>query len=369
MEEVLANELKQLGASTIELRNRAVVCFGDLMFLYKLNYSSRLALKIIVPIFHFEARNDEELYQECIRLPWEEYISVHDTFYIDYTVFSEHFSHSQYAMLKMKDAIADRLKLKYKKRPSVAMDEKSIKLNLHIQNQKVTISLDSSGEPLYKRGYRTQTGEAPINEVLAAGMLALSGWEGSSHFLDPMCGSGTLLIEAAMNAFHIPSQIHRKHFAFMNWKNFDEKAWEKIKSVRLAKIKEFEYNINGYDHDWKSVARAKENIKNADLEEVIKVEDKDFFKTQKENAPLLLMLNPPYNERMEIDDTFYKRIGDTLKQNYPYVTMWIISSDLRIDKKLGLRPSQKIKLFNGKLECKFVKYETYEGSKKSKFTD
>ncbi len=366
LEEVLAQEIKNLGGSNIEIKNRAVVCKGDLMFVYKLNFSLRTALKIIVPVAHFRARTEDELYQRALRVEWEQFIGPEDDFHIDFTVFSEHFPHSQYAMLRVKDAIVDRLKKVYHKRPSISQEETAIKINLQIHNHKVTLSLDSSGAPLYKRGYRTQTGEAPINEVLAAGMLALSNWSGAAHFLDPMCGSGTLAIEAAMFAYNIPSQLHRNYFGFMNWANFDKDSWEKIKEIRLQKAMEFPYTITASDKDENSITSAKENMQNADVLDFINLKQKNFFETQKEKSPLWLIFNPPYNERMEIEEDFYKRIGDSLKNNYPNTIMWILSADLSIDKKIGLKPSRKIKLYNGKLECKFLEYESYEGSKKSK---
>ncbi len=364
LEEVLAQEIKHLGGSEVEIRNRAVACRGDLMFLYKLNYSLRTALKIIVPVAQFTARNEDELYYRAIRVEWENYISSEDSFHIDFTIFSEHFNHSQFAMLKVKDAIVDRLKKVYGKRPNISTDEKALKLNLHIQNHKVTLSLDSSGEPLYKRGYRVETGPAPMNEVLAAGLIALSGWQAGAHLLDPMCGSGTLAIEAALYAYNVPSQLHRDYFGFMNWKNYEAEAWEKIKEIRIAKMKEFPYTITASDEDSTAIEMTRINAEKADVLDFLTLKNQDFFESHKEHSPLYIIMNPPYNERIPIEESFYKKIGDTLKHHYPNTKLWIISSDLRIDKKIGLKPSRKIKLFNGKLECKFLEYESYEGSRK-----
>ncbi len=365
LEEILAKEIQQLGGKNVEVKNRAVNCEGDLGFLYKINYSSRTALKIIIPLLTFKAWDENRFYDKLFTFPWEDYMTVDQTFAIDATVYSERFKHSQFMALKMKDAIADYFKMKYRRRPDVDAKNPDIKFHLHIDRELVTISLDSSGDPLFKRGYRKEQGEAPLNEVLASGMLQLAGWDGKGNFLDPMCGSGTLLIEAAMIAMDLPAQIFRKKFAFQNWKNYDDELFQKIKEVRINRVKEFTGKIVGYDIDARMLNASKINIEAAEMEEVIEVRKQNFFESKKELFPLLMVFNPPYDERIEItDDEFYKKIGDTFKQSYPNTLAWLISSDLEAMKKVGLRPSRKIKLFNGKLECRFMQYEMYEGTKK-----
>ncbi|MGC4129732.1 MAG: THUMP domain-containing protein [Bergeyella sp.] len=365
LEEILANEIKKLGGKNVEIKNRAVNCEGDLGFLYKINYSARTALKILVPILGFKAFNENQFYARLVKINWDDFMSIDQTFAIDATVNSETFKHSQFMALKMKDAIVDFFKMKYKKRPDVDAKNPDIKFHLHIDRELVTISLDSSGEPLYKRGYRKEQGEAPINEVLASGMLQIAGWDGKGNFLDPMCGSGTLLIEAAMIALYLPAQIFRKRFAFQNWKNYDEELFKKIKEFRINRVKEFSGKIVGFDIDNKMLSIAKTNIEAAEMEDLIEVKKQNFFESKKELFPLLMVFNPPYDERITInDDDFYKKIGDTFKQNYPNTLAWLISSDLEAVKKIGLRPSRKVKLFNGKLETRFLQYEMYEGSKK-----
>lgn len=367
LEDVLVQELKQLGASQIVKKNRAVEFLGDLGFLYKANYSLRTALKILVPIHHFKAKNETIFEKEINRIPWENYFFNSQSFAIDATVYSDYFKHSQYIMLKMKDGIVDRFRKKFGKRPDIERFNPDIKFHLHISNQEVTISLDSSGDPLFKRGYRKSHFEAPINEVLAAGLLNLAGWDGKGNFLDPMCGSGTLLVEAAMIALNIPPQLHRKQFGFMNWKNFDLELFNKIKDTRINRIKDFSGKIVGYDISDKALISAKNNIEAADLSEFIELKNQDFFTSQKELFPLLVVFNPPYDERLSITtDHFYKNIGDTLKNNYKNTLAWFITSDLEAYKKIGLRPSRKIKIYNGKLECRFFQYDIYEGSKKNK---
>lgn len=370
LEEVLAAEIQKLGGRNVAAKNRAVSCTGDLGFLYKINYSARTAVKILVPIFSFKAFNEQKYYDKLSRFDWSDFMYVSQTFAIDATVNSDRFTHSRFMTLKMKDAIVDFFQEKFHRRPDIDTRNPDIKFHLHIDRDLVTISLDSSGEPLYKRGYRKAQGKASLNEVLAAGMLQIAGWDGKGNFLDPMCGSGTLPIEAAMMAMELPAQIFRESFGFQNWKNYDDELFTKIKNFRLNKIQEFSGKIIAYDADNEAIENARKNIAAAELEDVIEIEQRNFFDTKKKHFPLLIVFNPPYDERMKIQDyDFYKKIGDTFKNQYPNTLAWIITSDLDAAKKIGLRPSRKIKLFNGKLETRFLQYEMYEGSKKQKFTD
>ena len=368
LEQILAEEIRKLGGKNVEIKNRAVTCDGDLGFLYKLNYSCRTAVKILVPIMEFKAYNETKYYDKLFKFEWDQFLEPNQTFAIDATVNSERFSHSQFMTLKMKDAIVDYFQDKYKIRPSVNKDIPDIKFHLHIDRELVSISLDSSGDALFKRGYRKEQTVAPINEVLASGMLQLAGWDGKGNFLDPMCGSGTLLIEAAMIAMDLPAQTFRRSFAFQNWKNYDSELFKTIKEVRLNRVKEFTGKIVGYDIDSEALDIAHRNVESAEMEDVITIRHKDFFDSEKDMFPLLMVFNPPYDERISInDDDFYKKIGDTFKQHYPNTLAWLISADLDAPKKIGLRPSRKIKLFNGKLETRFLQYEMYDGSKKGKY--
>ena len=365
LEQVLAEEVKKLGGKNVDVKNRAVTCEGDLGFLYKLNYSCRTALKILVPIMEFKAFNETKYYDKLYKFEWDQFLEPNQTFAIDATVNSERFSHSQFMTLKMKDAIVDYFQEKHKVRPNISKDNPDIKFHLHIDRELVSISLDSSGDPLFKRGYRKEQTVAPINEVLASGMLQLAGWDGKGNFLDPMCGSGTLLIEAAMIAMDLPAQTFRRNFAFQNWKNYDSELLKTIKEVRLNRVKEFTGKIVGYDIDYSALDAARANIESAEMEDVIEVRKQNFFDSEKDMFPLLIVFNPPYDERISInDDDFYKKIGDTFKQHYPNTLAWLISADLDAPKKIGLRPSRRIKLFNGKLECRFLQFEMYEGTKK-----
>ncbi|GGW99836.1 THUMP domain-containing class I SAM-dependent RNA methyltransferase [Salegentibacter mishustinae] len=370
-EPVLAKELMALGAMDVKEGTRNVSFVGDTGFMYKANLCLRTAIKILKPYQSFKIFSEDDLYKQIYDLPWENFMDVNDTLAIDATVHSDTFTHSKYISLKTKDAIVDRFRDKFGKRPDVDLDFPTLRLNIHIEKNFCNVSFDSSGQSLHKRGYKTATNIAPINEVLAAGMLLLSSWDGQCDFMDPMCGSGTILIEAAMIACNIPPNLNRKEFAFERWKDWDEDLFEKIEASVLKKMREFHFKITGYDTSPSAVHKAIDNIENANLSEFIKVERQDFFASQKEGERHLHMLfNPPYGERLEIDmPKFYKEIGDTLKQSYPGTDAWFITSNLEAIKHVGLRPSRKIKLYNGALESKLLKYQIYQGSKKAKFQD
>jgi putative N6-adenine-specific DNA methylase len=368
-EEILARELQILGAQEVEQGVRMVSFKGDKGFMYKANLALRSALKILKPIYNFRAYNESSLYNGMQSLDWSQYLSANQTFVIDVTLFSDHFNHSQFVALKAKDAIVDQFRDKFGKRPSIDKDYPDVRINLHIHNDQVSVALDTSGASLHHRGYRTATNIAPINEVLAAGMLLLSGWDGSSDFLDPMCGSGTILAEAAMIACNIPANINRKEFAFEKWNDWDNDLFDQIIDSLMKKTREFHYTIKGTDKAPSAVAKAKDNIRNANLEEYVAITEENFFNSQKETrGPLHMVFNPPYGERLDIQmERFYREIGDTLKQSYPNTNAWFITANLEALKFVGLKPSRKIKLFNGKLEARLVKYEMYEGSKRTKF--
>lgn len=368
-EEILANELIKLGAQRVEQGTRMVSFYGDKGFMYKANLALRTPLKILKPIKQFKVFNENSLYKGVQSIDWTDYISVHQSFVIDATIFSEQFNHSQFVALKSKDAIVDQFKEKYNARPNIDKEHPDLKINIHIQQDLCTVSLDTSGASLHHRGYRTATNIAPINEVLAAGILLLSGWKGQSNFLDPMCGSGTFLVEAAMIACNIPPNINRKEFAFEKWRDWDADLFDKVEESLLKKIVDFPYDIVGYDKAPSAVAKAKDNARNANLDDYISVQQQNFFETEKQgDEPLHIVFNPPYGERLDIDlERFYREIGDTLKQSYPGTNAWFITGNLEALKFVGLKPSRKIKLFNGKLESRLVKYEMYAGSKRTKF--
>jgi putative N6-adenine-specific DNA methylase len=368
-EEILAKELQVLGAQDVQQGVRMVSFVGDKGFMYKANLALRSALKILKPIHSFRASNDLSLYKGMQSIDWDKYLNVNQTFVVDVTLHSDYFNHSQFVALKSKDAIVDQFRDRFGKRPDIDKDYPDLRINVHIYDDQCSIALDTSGSSLHQRGYRSATNIAPINEVLAAGMLLLTGWDGQGDFIDPMCGSGTILAEAAMIACNIPANINRKEFAFEKWNDWDNDLFDMIIESLMKKTKEFHYTIKGYDKAPSAVVKAKDNIRNANLDEYVTIEQQDFFRTEKQTrGPLHMVFNPPYGERLDIDmERFYREIGDTLKQSYPGTSAWFITANLEALKFVGLKPSRKIKLFNGKLEARLVKYEMYEGSKRTKF--
>ena len=366
LETVLAAELKAIGAESVTPERRAVSFLGDKALLYKANFLLRTALKVLRPVAHFSVNRKEDLYDQTKKINWSEYLTLGKTFSIDSTVQSELFVNSMYASLKVKDAIADYFRESFGKRPSVNHEDPDIRIHVYLMGDYCEISLDSSGESLHKRGYRMGQGEAPVNEVLAAGMIMLTGWNGETDFLDPMCGSGTLLIEAAMIARGIPAGIYRKSFAFEKWLDFDEQLFSDIYNADYER--ESSVRIYGSDISVQSCAIARANIKNAGLSKAIEVEVKDFVAMDPPFENGIIITNPPYGERMKPQSVadLYKSIGDTLKQKYAGYSAWIISSSEEGFRNIGLKPSGKIELFNGSLACSFRKFELFRGTYKEK---
>ena len=367
LEEILAQELKTLGAQAVKIGVRNVQFVGDTGFMYKANLCLRTALRILKPIHRSNISKIDDIYQAMHDIAWEEIMDENSTFAIRATVMTSDPHNTMYVALKAKDGLVDRLRTRLGTRPNVDKDFPDFSIHLYVTDRIVEGSLDSSGTSLHQRGYRSATNIAPINEVLAAGILMLSGWRGDTDFLDPMCGSGTLLIEAAMIACNIPPNLNRKEFAFQKWSDWDNDLYEKIEESALNKTRSFDYTITGYDKAPSAIRKSEQNISNANLDDFIKIERQDFFRTEKEDPDksLHILFNPPYGERLPIDvDVFYSRIGDTLKQSYPGSQAWLITANMEALKFVGLRPSRRIKVFNGKLESKLVKYTLYSGTKK-----
>lgn len=366
LEGVLAEELKNLGAQEVKEGNRMVSFKGDKGFMYKANLSLRTALKILMPLDTFNVYSEEDLYKVVYNYDWPALFGADQTLAIDSVVFGDVFTHSLYVSQKIKDAIADRFRAVEGRRPSVDLNHPDVRIHAHIDQHVCSLSLDSSGASLHQRGYRGRTNIAPINEVLAAGILLLSGWDQRTDLLDPMCGSGTLPIEAAMLSCKIPANINRKEFAFEKWKDWDEDLFYTIEEAQLNKIQGLAGSIFGYDKAPSAVAKARENIRNANLEEFISIEKENFLFTQKDSdRPLHIITNPPYGKRLKGDiPALYAEMGSLLKHKYNGTQAWIISSHFEALKHVGLRPSKKIKLFNGKLESRLQCYDIYAGTKK-----
>lgn len=365
LEDVLAEELLSLGAENVEIGTRMVSFTGDKALLYKANIHCRTALHILKPIFQFTARDADEVYQSLKSVDWDQYLTLDQTFSIDAVVNSHIFTHSKFVAYRTKDAIADWFTEKYGKRPSVSVTNPDLVFNIHVSHNKCTLSLDSSGESLYKRGYRVAQTEAPLNEVLAAGMILKSGWRGESTFIDPMCGSGTLLIEAAMIALGIPPGIHRQHFAFEKWSDFDEELFSEIYNDDSG-ARNFEFRIIGSDISPKAIAVAEKNIKNAGLKKYIDLSVKSIQQyTEAPQPPGVLMTNPPYGERIKVDDieALYATIGERLKHVFVGYDAYILSYRKELFDKIGLKPTKRFFLFNGQLECEMREFEIFSGKR------
>lgn len=364
LEEVLAKELTELGANNIELQRRAVKCTADLNLLYRANFRLRTALRILVPIATFRANNPDEVYEQVKRLEWTRFMDVNTSFAIDSTVFSDDFRHSKFVAYRVKDAIADHFTERFKKRPSVQLTNPDLYINIHIAQNSCTLSLDSSGESLHKRGYRSEQTEAPLSEVLAAGMLLLAGWNGETDFIDPMCGSGTLLIEAALIALNIAPGVYRNSFAFEKWTNFDEDLFDAVYNDDSYE-RPFTHTIFGSDMSFRAIKIAEANIKSAGLSKYIKVEAKPMQERESPAEPALIVFNPPYGERLVTADLLglYETIGTTLKHKFSGNKAWIISSNIDCLARIGLKPSRRIPLLNGALPCEFRAYDLFAGKR------
>lgn len=368
LEEVLAEELRALEMEFIKVGNRAVSFSGNLRQLYEANLWCRTAIRILRPIRTFKARNERDLYEQVQKTNWAEVFDLDQTFAIDAVVSHSTFEHSLFVAQLTKDAIVDQFRKATGERPSVDRIRPDVRLNLHMHENMVTLSLDSSGDSLHRRGYRLQTNVAPLNEVLAAGIISLSGWDKKSTFIDPMAGSGTFLIEAALMAQNIaPGIFRRDPYGFESWKDYNAELFEMVWKTAEAKEKrEPQAQIIGYDIDPDYVLAARKNIENAGLEHVIKVEMADFFETKAAAEEGVLIMNPPYNERIQSDDIhqLYKQIGDTLKNNYQGFDAFVFTGNLDAAKSIGLRASRRTPLYNGAIDCRLLKYELYQGSRR-----
>ena len=373
LEEVLADELRNLGAEEVTVGNRAVEFVGDMRMLYRANYCCHTALAILKPFAEFDANNDQELYDQVYKIRWEKILDCDCTFMIDSTTSGEVFTHSYYAALKTKDAIVDRFRRNFGKRPSIDTEMPDYKFNLHIRDNHVTLLMNASGDSLHKRGYRQGVGVAPINEVLAAGLLKLAGWKCDCNFYDPMCGSGTMLIEAAMMANNIPAQYYRGNkFGFMRWKEFNLGEWKSVKNDEDRKIGslDFECEIWGNDIDEQVIQQCEKNLEYTKLHHDVMLHIGDFADQEPPEGKTLIVTNPPYGERIKVEDlnAMYEKLGDTFKQKYGKdCDVWLITSDFEAMKHIGLHPSRKIPVQNGALDCRFLHFELYDGSKKGKY--
>ena len=365
LEPVLAQELTQMGANNVQTGRRMVSFSGNKETMYRANFQLHTAIKILKPIKHFKAESADEVYEEIKKIDWSEFLDNSKTFAVDAVVFSEEFRHSKFVAYKVKDAIVDQFREKTGQRPNISVTNPDIRLHIHIAEDKCTLSLDSSGESLHRRGYRQESVEAPLNEVLAAGMILMSGWKGDTDFIDPMCGSGTLLVEAALIAQNIAPGVFRKEYAFEKWNDFDRDLFDSIYNDD-SQEREFKHHIYGYDIDMKAVNTARMNVKAAGMSSIITVENADFKDFKQPEDKSIMITNPPYGERISTPNLLgtYKMIGETLKHQFKNNEAWVLSYRQECFDQIGLRPSIKIPLYNGSLECEFRKYQMFDGKLK-----
>ena len=369
LEEVLAKELVALGANNVQIGRRMVSFTGDKELMYKANFHLRTAVRILKPIMHFRAADADEVYEVIKAIDWEQYMDRNSTFSVDSVVYSEVFRHSKFVAYRVKDAIADYFNEKYGERPSVRLNNPDLIFHIHIAGEECTLAFDSSGESLHRRGYRVETGAAPINEVLAAGLILLTGRDGECDFIDPMCGSGTLPIEAALIARNIAPGVFRQGYAFEKWKDFDSELFKSIYDDDSGE-REFNHKIYGYDVDGRMVACARRNVKSAMMGDIIEIECRDIKDFVEPEAPAIMVVNPPYGERLQLENLLnvYKELGSRLKHAFQGNEAWIISSSYDCFDQVGLKASARIPLYNGDLDCEFRKYELFSG-KYSGFRD
>jgi len=365
LEGVLADEIKNLGATNIKKERRAVSFEGDLAMLYKANIWLRTATRILLPIATFRADDADEVYENVKRIEWEQYMSVGQTFAVDTTVYSDIFRHSKFVAYRAKDAIADYFRDKFDKRPSVRLTNPDIQLNVHIAHNQCTVSLDSSGESLHRRGYKVKNTQAPMSEVLAAGLILLSGWRGESDFYDFMCGSGTILIEAALIALNIPPGIFRKRFAFESWSNFDRQLFEEILEDD-SQERDFKYKIYGADISKAVIDIAEANVRSTGLLKYIELNRCSVADFMPKGSGGIIISNPPYGDRLKDDSIYnlYDTIGSVLKHRCGGMQAWIISADDALLSHIGLKPKRKVNLLNGEIECKYCCYDIFAGKRK-----
>lgn len=366
LEDELEQELIQLGAKKVKKKNRAVEFLGNRKLMYNANLWLRTALKVLVPISSFSIKNEDDLYQQSLSIAWEQLVNENVTFAIDASIYSPLIKNTQFATFRLKDAIVDRFKNQKLQRPNISREQPDLRIHLHISNKVVIISLDSSGDPLFKRGYRERQHRAPINECLAAGMILKTGWKGETAFLDPMCGSGTIAIEACMIACNMPPNLRRMRFGFEAWKNYSLEEFSAVLNEAREQFKPLQHPIYASDINSNSIRLARTNINAAQLRKHIILDQIDFFKLELEELSGIIVMNPPYGERLELKDgdlSFFEKIGSTLKHQYNGWNAWIIGSEIEAFHKIGLKASKKIKLKNGRLDCEYRAYDLFEGKR------
>lgn len=366
LETVLATELIDLGANNIQIGRRMVSFTGDKELMYRANFQLRTAIRILKPIKHFKAKTADEVYDAVKAMDWTQYLDNDTTFAVDSVVFSNEFRHSKFVAYKVKDAIVDQFREKTGNRPNIRITNPDIQLHIHVAEYDCTLALDSSGESLHRRGYRQESVEAPLNEVLAAGIILQTGWKGQCDLIDPMCGSGTIAIEAALIARGIAPGVFRKEYAFEKWPDFDQELFDRIYDDDSTE-RPFEHHIYGYDNNRQAVQIATNNVKAAGLSKDVTITLQDFKDFTQPAQKSIIITNPPYGERISAPDLLglYKMIGERFKHQFIGNDAWVLSYREECFEAIGLKPSLRTPLYNGSLECELRKYQIFDG----KFND
>ncbi len=363
-EETLKEELIEYGFNEIELLNRAVQIKGTWKDVYYLNLHSRCSIAILVEIASFRIKSENDLYQRALKIKWSEFFEVNKTIAVKGAIYSDLFTNTHYPYLLVKDAIVDHFRDTTGDRPDIEIKRPQVLIDLYISNNQVTISVNTSGNPLFQRGYRNASGEAPINEVVAASLIRMSGWDRKTNLMDPFCGSGTLLIEGALLATGIPSNIERQHYAFKNFKNFDQKLWDEIYDNATRIVRKLPCRFIGSDISDEMVLKSRRNLREFSFGRFIEISGKPFNEVKKTDEPVFIISNPPYGQRLELDEEMYAEIGTWLKHEIKEGIACIISSSDEGFKSIGLKHSKKVKVYNGNLDCSFRCYELFEGKRK-----
>lgn len=361
IEPVLAGELRALGAADVRAGRGGVHFAGDRALLYQANLWLRTAVRVLQPVLEAKVTSPDELYQAVRGVDWSRYLTPEHTLAVDCNVRDSHITHSKYAALRTKDAICDQFVERCGRRPSVDVDRPMVGLNLHVYRDEAVLSLDSSGDSLHKRGYRPILTRAPLNEALAAAILLLTGWKGDVPLADPLCGSGTLPIEAAWIALRRPPGLTRKHFGFQGWMDYDVALWAALRDeARRGVGKRLSAPVLGSDVRADAVAFATKNARAAGIGHLLHFEVRDVrdFRPP-EGPPGVFVCNPPYGERIGEEKELrglYRTIGEVLRERCRGWKGFLFTGNARLAREVGLTPAAETPLFNGKIPCRLLEY-------------
>lgn len=363
LEEIAAEELKQLGAIAPMAEFTGVRFQGDKSLLYRVNLWARTIFRVLMPIAEIKSYNAQQLHKNVKNFAWEDYLAPHQTFAVNCTGGNQNLNHTHFTALQIKNAIVDRQRQDTGKRSDIEVKNPDILINAHIRENRCILSLDSSGSSLHRRGYRPIVGTAPLKETLAAALLEIAQWQPDLPFLDPFCGSGTLPIEAALKSLNIAPGLYHQRFGFQSWQDFDRDLWEKlVTEAKESQLSQLTAPIFGSDRDLDVLESARLNADSCGVGDRISFNQTDLPNLESPADKGIIICNPPYGKRLgdeqELGD-LYKLLGDVLKQRFKGWTAYILSGNKALTKQIGLKTSRRIPLYNGSLPCTLLKYELY----------